>query len=162
MLILLRYSWEIMADQFAAPNFHNFQWWYQAPKLLTTLETGYCSMTCRFCAILRTVLISQPLISFSLNSLRSTWLASDLQQSPPWSKLNSWLQGLDTSIFCSGTQALVSWWNKCWCHVYITVGIKLLVWSICCFIFWNSFALEYCVVYIYICLFKNLFSVCIL
>jgi len=30
-----------------------------------TLETGYCSTTCRFCATIPTLLISQPLISFS-------------------------------------------------------------------------------------------------
>jgi len=50
------------------------------------LETGYCSMTCSFCAILLTVPFSQPLISSSLDLLRSTWVASDLQQSPSWSQ----------------------------------------------------------------------------
>jgi hypothetical protein len=47
-------------------------------------------------------------ISFALDYLRSTCLASDLQQTPTWSKLSP-----DTYFLCAGIQTLVLRWDKC-------------------------------------------------
>jgi hypothetical protein len=54
------------------------------PHPTTRYVNGYDTMTRQFWTTLLTVLISNPVISISLNPKRSTWLASDLQQIPTW------------------------------------------------------------------------------
>ena len=50
--------------------------------------TGYNATAERLWPIHRTVPILNPVISIYLDPLRSTWLASDLQQTSTWSKLS--------------------------------------------------------------------------
>ena len=72
-------------------------------SLSSVLRTGYDARDGRLRKNLTTVKIS-------LNSLRRTWLASGLQQTPKWSKLSSTTPGR-TSIFYAAIQALVPWWG---------------------------------------------------
>jgi len=62
---------------------------------------------------LPTVSMSFPAISFSLGPLRSTWLESDLQQTPTLSKPSRSGYRHDTHFFCARIQALVPQWDKC-------------------------------------------------
>jgi hypothetical protein len=57
--------------------------------LLTGLVTNYDALAGKLWTTLLGVPISGPVIAISVNSLRTTWLESDLQQTPTLSKLLS-------------------------------------------------------------------------
>ena len=90
------------------------------------------------------VTVLLPVISISLDSVRSTWLARDLEHMPTWRKLSPpGLQILDTNFLYMELQALLPQWDKCmnvteptWksvvynplpmCHVYVRDWIRFL------------------------------------
>jgi hypothetical protein len=93
---------------------------------------------------LPTVSMSFPAISFSQGPLRSTWLESDLQQTPTLSKLSRPGHRHDTNFFCATIQTLLPQWDKClyygdnvevWCvpsathvpYIHQVIGFRVFV-----------------------------------
>ena len=74
-------------------------------KLSTRLVTGYSTIAGR---LLTTLRIVHPVISTSLDSLRSTWLARNWTHMLMWNNLP-----LDTNFFSAVMEALVPQWTKC-------------------------------------------------
>ena len=94
------------------------------PMLPTKLIICCCSMAERWLPTLATILIMCAVISISLDLLKRSWLAGNLQQMPT---VTSWLQILDTSFFCARIQALMQWWDR-WLNVnceYVEVSCVL-------------------------------------
>ena len=100
------------------------RWKSQGPMLPTKLIICCCSMAERWLPTLATILIMCAVISISLDLLKRSWLAGNLQQMPT---VTSWLQILDTSFFCARIQALMQWWDR-WLNVnceYVEVSCVL-------------------------------------
>ena len=75
------------------------------PKLSTRLVTGYRAAAGR---LLTSLPILHPVISTSLDPLRSNWLARNWKQMPMWNKLL-----LDTNFFSAVMDALAKQCAKC-------------------------------------------------
>lgn len=90
------------------------------------LATGYGATAGTSWAILPTDRISRSEIYISLSFLRSTWLASDLQQTPMWSKLS--LPGYRhmTQISSTGCRC----WCHCWDKSFNVIGDHVDVWYV--------------------------------
>jgi len=91
--------------------------------LLARRRTGNDAVVGTLWNILPTVSMSFPAISFSLGPLRTTWLESDLQQTPTLSKPSRSGCRHDTHFFCARIQALVPQWDKCLYYKCDNVGV---------------------------------------
>jgi hypothetical protein len=94
------------------------------------------------CSVLQLVksirLYGPPVISISLDALRSTWLASDLTDADKKQIITSWLLKVDNNFVCAKTQFLVPFLNvsgdyvEVWC-VPCAAYVPCVYWS------WHTF-----------------------